>query len=137
VSGSGRDTAPLTPEERTQLERGVLQFNDRLFYECHDTLEELWSGLRGGARDLVQGLIQLAVGFYHLGNGNRPGAVRLFDRGLQRLARYPNACAGLDLGSLRASVGSWREAAAAEGALPAGEPPAIRPSAEGAGPGRA
>jgi hypothetical protein len=118
--------ASLAPQEQAQLERGVAQFNARHFYECHDTLEELWSGLRGGARDLVQGLIQVAVGFYHLGNGNRAGAVRLFDRGLERLARHPDGPAGLDLVSLREAVARWREAAAVDGPLPDGGPPAIR-----------
>jgi predicted metal-dependent hydrolase len=136
VSGRGPDAASLTAEEHLRLERGVAQFNDRLFYECHDTLEELWSGLRGDARDLVQGLVQLAVGFYHLGNGNRTGAVRLFDRGLRRLSPYPDACAGLDLGSLRAAVGTWREAASGAGPLPPEGPPRIRhPSSDLGGTG--
>ena len=125
VSGPGLERA-LAPLEQAQLERGVAQFNERHFYECHDTLEELWSGLRGGARDLVQGLIQVAVGFYHLGNGNRTGAVRLFDRGLERLARHPDAYARLDLASLREAVARWREAAAGDGPLPEAGPPAIR-----------
>ena len=125
MSGPAPEAA-LAPQEQAQLERGVAQFNERHFYECHDTLEELWSGLRGGARDLVQGLIQVAVGFYHLGNGNRTGAVRLFDRGLERLAGCSDAPAGLDLASLRAAVGRWREAAAGDGPLPEGGPPPIR-----------
>jgi predicted metal-dependent hydrolase len=133
VSGSGCDTAPFTPEERAQLERGVAQFNDRLFYECHDTLEELWAGLRGGARDLVQGLIQISVGFYHLGNGNRTGAVRLFDRGLERLSGYPGRCAGLDLGALREALAPWREAVAGARPLPTGGPPPIRQLSPGDG----
>jgi predicted metal-dependent hydrolase len=124
VSGPVPEPA-LTPQEQALLERGVAQFNERRFYECHDTLEELWSGLRGGARDLVQGLIQVAVGFYHLGNGNRPGAVRLFDRGLERLLRYPDSPAGLDLASLRAAVVRWRASAAVDGQLPEAGPPAI------------
>lgn len=117
----------LTAEERALLERGVAQFNARLFFECHDTLEELWSGLRGRARDLVQGLIQVAVGFYHLGNGNRPGAVRLLERGLERLSRHPDSAAGVDLAGLRAAVAAWREAAASGGPLPAA-PPTIAPA---------
>ncbi len=114
--------APFAAEEQAALERGVAQFNDRLFFECHDTLEDLWSGLRGAERDFVQGLIQVAVGFYHLGNGNHAGAVRLFDRGLLRLARYPAHYAGLDGGSLRSAVAVWREAAAKGGSLPSPPP---------------
>jgi predicted metal-dependent hydrolase len=117
--------ASLPPEQRAQLERGVAQFNDRLFYECHDTLEDLWTGLRGETRDFVQALIQLAVGFYHLGNGNRAGAVRLFDRGSGRLSAYPSRYVGLETGPLRAAVVRWRAAAAGGGPLPQEGPPTI------------
>ena len=115
----------LTAEERALLERGVTQFNDRLFFECHDTLEELWSGLRGPSRSFFQGLIQSTVAFYHLDNGNRAGAVRLFDRALSRLAVYPQRYAGLETAPLRAAARLWREAAASDGPLPTAGPPAL------------
>jgi predicted metal-dependent hydrolase len=99
-----------------------------LFYECHDTLEEVWSGLRGEPRSFVQGLIQLAVAFYHLGNGNRTGAVRLLGRGLERLAAYPAVYAGLDTGPLRAEAERWRAALLSGTALPEEPPPAILPA---------
>jgi len=117
---------PPEPEldegERVLLARGVAFFSSRLFFECHDTLEELWSGVRGPSRDFFQGLIQAAVGFYHLGNGNREGARRLFDRALSRLERYPPRYAGVDAGPLRASLGRFRDALAA-GDEPPGEAP--------------
>jgi predicted metal-dependent hydrolase len=116
----------LDPGERALLARGVEQFSGRLFYECHDTLEELWSGVRGPSRDFFQGLIQAAVGFYHLGNGNLEGARRLFDRALGRLERYPARYAGIDALPLRASLGRFRDALAAGHELPAEGPPPLR-----------
>lgn len=116
----------LTGEERALLERGVAQFNDRLFFECHDTLEELWSGLRGPSRSFFQALIQLAVGFYHLDNGNRVGAARLFERALSRLSAYPQRYAGLETAPLRAAARLWREATAADAPLPSEPPPVLR-----------
>lgn len=116
---------PLSEGERALLRRGVAQFNARLYFECHDTLEELWAELRDERRGFVQGLIQLAVAFYHLGNGNQPGAVRLFDRGLERLRPYPADYAGLSTGPLREAAGRWRDAAAAGDALPDEPPPKV------------
>lgn len=116
----------LTVEEHALLERAVAQWNDRLFFECHDTLEELWSGLRGPSRSFFQGLIQVAVGFYHLGNGNLAGAARLFDRALSRLSAYPQRYAGLETSPLRAAARLWREAAAADAPLPSEPPPVLR-----------
>ena len=98
----------LSPEERHLYEEGLDQFNERLFFECHDTLEELWAGVRGPARDFFQGLIQVAVGFHHLGNGNRVGAERLMGRALGRLSGYPRTYGGIQLGTLRDEVSRWR-----------------------------
>lgn len=116
----------LSPEERSLYEEGVGQFNGRLFFECHDTLEELWAGIRGPSRDFFQGLIQVAVGFHHLGNGNRVGAERLMERALGRLEGYPDDYAGLSLGALRDEVVLWRRALAEGSDLTGWEPPRIR-----------
>jgi predicted metal-dependent hydrolase len=112
----------LSAEERTALAAGIAQFNDALFYECHDTLEDVWSGVRGPARDFFQGLVQLAVAFYHLGNGNRAGALTLLGRALARLERYPDVYAGVALAPLRAAAGAWRDALAAGREAPLAPP---------------
>lgn len=98
----------LSREEQDVFGRGIDQFNARHFFECHDTLEDLWSGVRGPSRDFFQGLIQVAVGFYHLGNENRGGAARLLDRARRRLEGYPDRYGGIDLAALRAAVASWQ-----------------------------
>lgn len=118
----------LTDDERAAFDKGVVEFNAGLFFECHDTLEELWAGVRGPSRDFFQGLIQVAVGFYHLGNGNTVGAGRLFARSLRRLEPYPEVYGGIELGPLRRAVVEWRRALR-DGAgeeLASREPPRLR-----------
>jgi len=114
----------LSEEDRAAFAKGLAQFNDRLFFECHDTLEEIWSGVRGAPRDFFQGLIQAAVGFYHLGNNNRAGARTLLGRSLERLGRYPPRYAGVELEPLRAAVGAWLRALETGAGAPT-EPPRI------------
>ncbi len=36
----------LDAEERRAFARGVDEFNRGYFFECHDTLEDLWTGVR-------------------------------------------------------------------------------------------
>lgn len=105
----------LAVDERAALTEGVRLFNDGFYFECHDVLEDLWSGLRGPSRDFFQGLIQVSVGYYHLGNGNRAGALSLFGRALQRLAPYPDGYCGFALDAER------RELEALTARLSAGE----------------
>jgi hypothetical protein len=113
VHGRDRsDAAPPEPtldaSERALLARGIAEFNARHFFECHDTLEELWSGVRGPSRSFFQGLIQVAVAFYHLGNGNRAGARSMLERALRRFDGYPSPYAGFDLDAHRAELEAWR-----------------------------
>jgi predicted metal-dependent hydrolase len=114
----------LSVADRAAFARGLAQFNDRLFFECHDTLEEIWSGVRGAPRDFFQGLIQAAVGFYHLGNGNRAGASTVLRRSLERLGRFPARYAGVELEPLRGALAEWLRALET-GASPPCEPPRI------------
>jgi uncharacterized protein len=99
----------LTPEERESLDRGLTEFNAGRYFECHDTLEDLWSGIRRPSRDFFQGLIQVAVAFHHLGNGNRAGAASLLEKALGRLQKYGDAYLGLDLVAHRGELQSWLE----------------------------
>ena len=94
----------LTSEQRLALSRGVAEFNRGLYFECHDTLEAVWSALRGPSRDFFQGLIQVSVGFHHLGRGNRAGALKTFARALDRFEPYPARYLGFDLAAERARL---------------------------------
>lgn len=102
----------LDEEERGLFAKGVAEFNAGLYFECHDTLEEMWSGVRGPARDFFQGLIQVAVAFYHLGGGNLAGAHSMLGRALKRFERYPDRYFGFDLAAHRRELEDWRERAA-------------------------
>jgi predicted metal-dependent hydrolase len=118
----------LDAEESRAFARGVDEFNRGFFFECHDTLEDLWSGLRGEPRDFFQALIQVAVAFYHLSNGNRAGAESMFARALKRFARYPDRYFGFDLAAYRREIARWQALMAAGDVppLPPGEPPPWR-----------
>lgn len=86
--------------------RGIEEFNRQDFYECHETLEEYWNTLPASLpeRQLVQGIIQIAVGFYHLKRDNVKGTLKLFTRGNDRLISSSNFVAGLDVGPCSAAV---------------------------------
>ena len=118
---SERLTEPrLEPEVVRQIRKGVAEFNAGKFFECHDTFEEVWQGIRGPARDFFQGLIQLAVGFYHLSNGNLIGAESQISKGLEKLENYGDSYAGMELNRLRGEAGSWLERIRAEDKLKGG-----------------
>jgi predicted metal-dependent hydrolase len=119
----------LDAESAAQMRKGVDEFNAGKFFECHDTLEDVWRGIRGAGRDFLQGLIQVSVGFYHLDNANLRGAESQLGKGLQKLADYGDSYAGIDVRRLRDDVGSWLQKIH-NGEPLAPTPPTIHPSAD-------
>lgn len=68
--------------------KGIKEFNRQYFFEAHDLWEELWNETTGEPRLFYQGLIQTAVGFYHLSNSNYKGACSQFGKALAKLEKY-------------------------------------------------
>ncbi|WP_017326137.1 DUF309 domain-containing protein [Synechococcus sp. PCC 7336] len=91
---------PLSAEDIAAFQTAIDQFNAREFYACHDTLEALWIEAMEPQRTFYQGILQLAVGYYHLLNGNWRGAVILLGEGLSRLERYCPDYLELDVAAL-------------------------------------
>lgn len=87
----------VVPQEFWQ---GVEQFNQGQFYACHDTLEALWIEAAEPDKTFYQGILQIAVAFYHLGNLNWRGAVILLGEGINRLRRYPSTYSEIDVDQL-------------------------------------
>ena len=75
--------------ENQLFEKGINAFNDHSFYDAHEYLEELWSEFHLTDRLFVQGLIQLAVAYYHITNSNIKGARSLFNKCLLKLKQFP------------------------------------------------
>lgn len=87
----------MIPQEFWQ---GVEEFNQQQFYECHDTLEALWMEAPDPQRQFYQGVLQIAVGCYHLGNCNWRGATILLGEGMRRLSNYQPVYGEIDVTAL-------------------------------------
>lgn len=79
---------------------GVEQFNQRQFYDCHDTLEAIWMESPEFEKKFYQGILQIAVALYHLGNRNWQGSVVLLGEGIRRLHGYQPDYARIDVAAL-------------------------------------
>ncbi|MFE1744016.1 DUF309 domain-containing protein [Coleofasciculus sp. H7-2] len=91
----------MTEETPSEFWQGIEEFNQREFYACHDTLEALWMEASEPEKRFYQGVLQIAVGCYHLGNLNWRGAVILLGEGIRRLEAYEPAYSGIDVTELR------------------------------------
>jgi Domain of unknown function (DUF309) len=73
------------------LDRAAALANRGLFFEVHELLEPVWFRATEPLRTALQGLIQIAVGFHHLENGNREGARSILVLGVAKLGEAGGA----------------------------------------------
>ena len=84
-------------EKREALAKAVREFNSWRFYDCHETLEDVWRAEAGDLADFYQGIIKVAAGFHHLLRGNHKGTVNLLGPALALLEPYRPSCLSVNV----------------------------------------
>jgi len=91
----------------------VALWNEGLFFEVHEVLEAVWKTASGDTRQMLQGVIQIAVAYHHLAHGNPRGARTLLAEGRARIAGARASRLGpIDLDALLTSTAPWESALA-------------------------
>lgn len=85
------------------------EFNRRDWFECHETLEDLWVGSEGEIRCFYQGLLQIAVALHHWKNGNFGGAATLLAGGNDYLKQVRPVCQRIEVATLTREVDQLRQ----------------------------
>ncbi|MEB3288513.1 MAG: DUF309 domain-containing protein [Leptolyngbya sp.] len=83
------------PSSEASLAAGITLFNQGEYYACHDVLEALWMTADTLEKPFYQGILQIAVGLYHLGNHNWRGAAILIGEGVNRLRPFEPSYGGV------------------------------------------
>ena len=83
---------------------GLLAYEEKDFFEAHELWEELWSEYYLVDRTLIQGLIQLAVSFVHLGNGNLNGAKSLLNKSADKFSSFSGVHRGINIDNLKQQI---------------------------------
>jgi predicted metal-dependent hydrolase len=89
----------------------IEQFNTWRFYDCHETLEDIWreTGPKGDDTTLTnfyQGLIKAAAGYHHLLRGNYAGVMKVLGDAPRLLAPYRPQTMGVDVEALVMALGA-------------------------------
>ncbi|HRI13963.1 MAG TPA: DUF309 domain-containing protein [Verrucomicrobiota bacterium] len=85
-------------------------FNQELFYEAHDVLEELWlaQGKSGRNYAFYKGLIQLAGAFVHLQKNRLRPSVALFNLAEANLRQYRDRHERFEVAHALGLIAEWR-----------------------------
>ena len=82
---AGRPPITAEPSPAETFAAAATLFDAGLHFEVHELLEPHWVRAAGREREALQGLIQIAVGYQHLADGNVQGARALLAEGPRRL----------------------------------------------------
>jgi hypothetical protein len=97
------------------LERGLELIRSGEYFEAHEELEDEWREAPTGERDFLQGLVHVAVAWYHAERGNRPGCERQLEKAARRLGPYRPVHRGVDVDVVLAQVaGAERKASSGD-----------------------
>ena len=83
---------------------GLQAYEEKDFFEAHELWEELWSEYYLDDKTFIQGLIQLAVSFVHLGNGNLNGAKSLLNKSADKFSSYSGLHRGINIDQLKQQI---------------------------------
>ncbi|MGQ0504634.1 MAG: DUF309 domain-containing protein [Myxococcaceae bacterium] len=97
----------MDPTFHDHLAKGVDLFNKQEFYEAHEAWEAGWVNELADERVLLQGLIQIAAGFYKLQVGAPHGTVKLLEEGIRKCSRFLENTQGVALAALLPDVEVW------------------------------
>lgn len=107
------------------LLEGIELFNSRQFFDSHEVLEHLWNEQSLPEKEFTQGIIQIAVGFYHLLRGNFEGANKLLRRGSERVGKFPDGYLGIQTQKFLTKVNAVMEKSISLQSVPESELPLI------------
>ncbi len=96
-------------DPRKEFLEAIDQFNREEYFECHETLEDLWRAENGRIRGLYKGILQIGVGIYHARRSNLKGALRLISSGMKLTSQFTPYCLGIDVEHFLQMAGRMKE----------------------------
>ena len=91
-------------EKDQGIKDGIFYFNNERFWESHESLEGVWKKCYGTEKELVQGIILLAVAFAHKQKDENRIGVGMLSRALEKLGDSPAMYGNIDVDRIRNKI---------------------------------
>ncbi|WP_249110998.1 DUF309 domain-containing protein [Nitrosopumilus sp. K4] len=83
---------------------GIFYFNNERFWESHEAFEGVWKKCVGREKELVQGIILLAVAFAHAQKNEESIGIGMLTRALEKLGNSPSMYTTIDVDRIRQKI---------------------------------
>jgi predicted metal-dependent hydrolase len=97
-------------EKEKGIEDGIFFFNSERFWECHEAFEGVWNQCYGREKELVQGIILVAVAFAHEQENEENIGVGMLKRALEKLGTSPSMYHSIDIDRIRQKAIAMQQA---------------------------
>jgi len=88
-------------EKDKGIKDGIFYYNNERFWECHEAFEGVWNQCYGREKELVQGIILVAVAFAHEQENEESTGVGMLGRALEKLGTSPSMYYSIDVDRIR------------------------------------
>jgi len=88
-------------EKEQGISDGIFYFNNERFWESHEAFEGVWKQCFGREKELVQGIILMAVAFAHAQKNDISIGIGMLRRVLDKLGTSPSMYHSIDVNRLR------------------------------------
>ena len=88
-------------EKEQAISEGISYFNNERFWECHEAFEGVWKQCFGREKELVQGIILVAVAYAHAQENELRIGVAMLTRALEKLGTSPSMYHSIDVERIR------------------------------------
>jgi len=91
-------------EKEIGIKDGVFYFNNERFWESHEAFEGVWKECYGHEKNLIQGIILLAVAFAHAQKNDTSIGLGMLGRALEKLGTSPSRYHNIDVDRIRRKI---------------------------------
>jgi len=88
-------------EKEQGITDGIFYFNNERYWESHEAFEGVWKQCFGREKELVQGIILMAVAFAHAQKNDVGIGIGMLSRSLEKLGDSPSMYHSIDVDRIR------------------------------------
>ncbi len=95
-------------EKEDGIKDGIFYFNNERFWEAHEAWEGVWKKSYGQEKEVLQGLILVAVAFAHSQKNDDDIGIGMFGRALEKLGNFTGMYYNIDVDRIRKKITDMR-----------------------------
>lgn len=95
-------------EKEDGIKDGIFYFNNERFWEAHEAWEGVWKKCYGQEKEVIQGLILVAVAFAHSQKNDDDIGIGMFGRALEKLGNFTGMYHNIDVDRIRKRITDMR-----------------------------